>query len=287
MPVRPVTVDLPPATQPAAQPQMSTAALDELNSRVAKLDAENAKLKADLAAARAEAKTAKSQSASSSSKLTEEREALNSQIARITADRDRAEAARDQARVDLAAARAQLDVYEKTIREGAPIDAAALQQALRESQMKVDMTVRAFAVIEQENSRIHSQFRDMDPRRAAADLQRQERELQDLRNDLTAERIRSANLARELARARPGLGIVVEETPAPTSPTSPAMAAEIAAAAPEADVKTHTVAEGENLSLISKRYYETPNRWMDIYNANKDVMKNENHVVPGMKLRIP
>lgn len=292
LPVLPVASEPPPAeTRPAPQvqapPLITPAALDELKARVSKIEAENTKLKSDLAAARAELKTAKTQSATTASKLSDEREDLTSQITQLTAEKARAEAARDQARVDLASARARLEVYENSIREGAPIDAAALQEALNQSQKRVDMTVRAFAVIEQENNRIHSQFRDMDPDRAASDLQRQERELQDLRRDLDAEKTRSANLARELARARPGLGLVIDESVKPTSPTSPNSAAAVAAATPPAEMKTHTVADGENLSLISKRYYNTPNRWMEIYNANRDVLPNEHSLAPGMKLRIP
>jgi nucleoid-associated protein YgaU len=47
------------------------------------------------------------------------------------------------------------------------------------------------------------------------------------------------------------------------------------------------VADGENLSVISKRYYGNAGRWMEIFNANRDIMQNENSLAPGMKLRIP
>lgn len=53
------------------------------------------------------------------------------------------------------------------------------------------------------------------------------------------------------------------------------------------EARMHTVAGGETLSIISEHYYKTPSRWREIFNANRDVMKSENHLVPGMKLRIP
>ena len=57
------------------------------------------------------------------------------------------------------------------------------------------------------------------------------------------------------------------------------------AAAPEARI--HTVVEGDSLSRISMRYYGTPNRWQEIYNANRDVLQASSTLRVGMQLRIP
>ena len=60
----------------------------------------------------------------------------------------------------------------------------------------------------------------------------------------------------------------------------------VAAPAP-APVRTHVVAEGDSLTRISVRYYGTTNRWQDIYDANRDILKGENALRPGQRLKIP
>ena len=65
-------------------------------------------------------------------------------------------------------------------------------------------------------------------------------------------------------------------------PTRPATAP-----AATAEVRYHTVAEGDSLSRISMRYYGTPNRWQEIYNANRDVLQASSVLRVGMQLRIP
>ena len=54
-----------------------------------------------------------------------------------------------------------------------------------------------------------------------------------------------------------------------------------------AEVRYHTVAEGDSLSRISLRYYGTPNRWQDIFQANRDVLQGSSALRVGMQLRIP
>jgi nucleoid-associated protein YgaU len=73
---------------------------------------------------------------------------------------------------------------------------------------------------------------------------------------------------------------------APTRPSA-APANRPDSAAPYIEAKVHTVADGENLSAIAKRYYGNAGRWMEIFNANRDILQNENSLSPGMKLRIP
>jgi nucleoid-associated protein YgaU len=63
-------------------------------------------------------------------------------------------------------------------------------------------------------------------------------------------------------------------------------AAQAKVAAPQG-VK-HTVASGETLSHISDKYYKTPNRWREIYEANKEVIgDNPGMIKPGQVLVIP
>lgn len=49
----------------------------------------------------------------------------------------------------------------------------------------------------------------------------------------------------------------------------------------------HIVADGENLNNISMKYYNTPHRWADIYEANQDVISNVNQLQIGTPLVIP
>lgn len=63
----------------------------------------------------------------------------------------------------------------------------------------------------------------------------------------------------------------------------------------EADIKVkiteyyhkHKVASGESLSKISKEYYRNAMKYMDIYNANTDQLKNPDLIHPGQELIIP
>jgi chromosome segregation ATPase len=57
--------------------------------------------------------------------------------------------------------------------------------------------------------------------------------------------------------------------------------------APAAEVRYHTVVEGDSLSRISLRYYGTPSRWQEIFNANRDVLQGSSALRVGMQLRIP
>jgi nucleoid-associated protein YgaU len=49
----------------------------------------------------------------------------------------------------------------------------------------------------------------------------------------------------------------------------------------------HTVMKGENLHSIAQHYYGDPEKWGEIYKANKDKIKDPNKIWPGCKLNIP
>lgn len=50
---------------------------------------------------------------------------------------------------------------------------------------------------------------------------------------------------------------------------------------------THEVVAGETLSSISLKYLGTNRRFLDVYEANRDVLRGPNDLVVGMKLKIP
>jgi LysM repeat protein len=49
----------------------------------------------------------------------------------------------------------------------------------------------------------------------------------------------------------------------------------------------HTVQPGESLSKIAKVHLDNANRYMEIFNANKDKLKDPNVIQPGQQLVIP
>ena len=71
--------------------------------------------------------------------------------------------------------------------------------------------------------------------------------------------------------------------PAPTGRP----AATTAANSPATPGRRHVVAQGDTLYKIAQRYYGSGSKWPEILEANRDVLKNENAVRPGMELRIP
>ena len=44
---------------------------------------------------------------------------------------------------------------------------------------------------------------------------------------------------------------------------------------------------GDTLGKISSRFYGTSRRYMDIYNANRDVLSSPSSIEVGQTLRIP
>ena len=71
--------------------------------------------------------------------------------------------------------------------------------------------------------------------------------------------------------------------PAPTGRP----AATTASNPPATSGRRHVVTQGDTLYKIAQRYYGSGAKWPEILEANRDVLKNENAVRPGMELRIP
>jgi nucleoid-associated protein YgaU len=51
--------------------------------------------------------------------------------------------------------------------------------------------------------------------------------------------------------------------------------------------RTYTVKSGDTLSKIAKETLGNANSYMDIFNANKDVLTDPDHIKPGQVLKIP
>jgi chromosome segregation ATPase len=248
-----------------------------LNGEVEAQKAQIAKLEADLTAARAETSAAKEKAGELDTQLqtalanpNPDRDAHSREIATLRQDRLRAEQARDQLRVDFAAARSKLEA-----------DLAAARNETREVRAQV-------AKLEADLAAARSEARSGEAQLGESTAQLQDA-LAKASDDLTAEQIRNENLVRELARVRPGVLLASADTSTPRAAPSRTPASEfVVVPVPAATaVRVHTVANGENLSMISLRYYNSPNRWQEIFNANREVMNSPNQLAPGTKLRIP
>lgn len=58
----------------------------------------------------------------------------------------------------------------------------------------------------------------------------------------------------------------------------------------EEKIKTqrfHIISEGETLSEISRKYYDSARKWQKILDANRGVIEDENKLKPGTKIIIP
>ena len=51
--------------------------------------------------------------------------------------------------------------------------------------------------------------------------------------------------------------------------------------------RTYTVVSGDTLSKIAKKLLGNANRWPEIHELNKDVVKNPDLIHPGQVLKIP
>jgi len=61
-----------------------------------------------------------------------------------------------------------------------------------------------------------------------------------------------------------------------------------APAAPAAPAgRTYTVVAGDSLSKIAKKLLGNANRWREIHELNKDLVKNPDLIHPGQVLKIP
>jgi LysM repeat protein len=56
---------------------------------------------------------------------------------------------------------------------------------------------------------------------------------------------------------------------------------------PEPEAQYYTVVKGDTLSKVSKQYYDDPNQYMKIFDANKPMLSHPDKIYPGQVLRIP
>lgn len=112
-------------------------------------------------------------------------------------------------------------------------------------------------------------------------------ENESLKRDLVSAQNRVAQLENVLAQAR---RIPNPQTSTGGSTVRPSGGTTTTGNTPPnpADVpRSYTVQSGDTLSTISTRFYGTPSRWIDIYQANRDRLSSENALRVGQEIRIP
>lgn len=111
-------------------------------------------------------------------------------------------------------------------------------------------------------------------------------ENESLKRDLVAAEKRVSQLENVLVQARR-----MPSPQAQTTTTSREQAPRSTAASPPPDPeevpRRYTVQSGDTLSTISRRFYGTPSRWVDIFQANRDRLSSENALRVGQEIRIP
>jgi nucleoid-associated protein YgaU len=241
----------------------------ELATRLAALDRQIAELTARATAA--ETKLAAAAPAVASSASAEETEAKLATALRSYAmlqqeiDQTREAAAKTEtklatAQAEVAALRAQVDALnpngkEMTLLRQASISAATEAVELRDQLRQAQGSVGQLA---EENAQLRTRLALLGPPPAP----------------MLASPTRYA--------PTPPPAAVAKAAPAPSSATS---AAKPAAAAPAA--RQHVVVEGDTLSKISRRYYGTSERWPEILEANRDILRDARNLPMGASLRIP
>ena len=131
-------------------------------------------------------------------------------------------------------------------------------------------------------------------------LQQENQQLKDQIAALRAGGITSGNVGGPAPAGAPptdtGSAPIVLRLPAARTPTIRVPAAAVAAGQPAVAAppkppagapRTHVVVQGDTLYKIAQRYYGNGGRWPEILQANRDVLKDQNAVRPGMELRIP
>ena len=86
------------------------------------------------------------------------------------------------------------------------------------------------------------------------------------------------NVLGKARRATPAQSVNSTNTLSPISESSPN---------PSSVPRTYTVQSGDTLSAISKRFYGTSSRYIDIFQANRDRLSSEGALRVGQVIRIP
>jgi nucleoid-associated protein YgaU len=57
--------------------------------------------------------------------------------------------------------------------------------------------------------------------------------------------------------------------------------------APSPEEQTYTIESGDSLSKIAKHFYGDASKWRQIFEANRDIIKDPDLIHPGQTIKIP
>ena len=213
---------------------------------------------------------------------------MTTRNARVAQARQETEAARSQVQADADQAHTSLAALQAK--------EAATESAVKQDSAQVDALTGQLAAAQRDLAAVRAdaaRARDA----AAASARERDARIAQIQQESTAvnARLRFAQstldqiaAAARLINGSPSLPIPAAAAPAAgTAATAAPPAAGSAPAAASEPGRTHIVQDGDSLTRISTRYYGTPNRWQDIYDANRDVLQGQNTLQPGQRLKIP
>ena len=310
----------------SARGQTLTVAQAELSAKVAALASERDNLALQLAnerTANAKTKALVDKMAAERESLVEQ---INTQSSRPAAAAPAEDKQVQELTTRLAAAEQELVTLRAQATESRPATTESpaepspaeqnLQSQLTDTQEKLATALRSYTLLEQElnqtrterdqaaaeNATLRGQTVALGAAQQEAAQARQvganaTDEVAALREQLRQTQGEIARLAEENAHFRTKLAL----QPAPPSttlsaPLRPAVAstpAQVRTSAvttkstPAAAPRQHVVAEGDTLGKIAKKYYGTADRWPEIYEANRDVLRNADRLPVSVTLRIP
>lgn len=104
------------------------------------------------------------------------------------------------------------------------------------------------------------------------------------------EKLKTVRRENDQLKQQLGVRLAEAKAPAPTPRTAPQETADstpATTAAPASAKRTYVIAKGDTLAAISLKVYGNKNRWKEIYQANRNVMKTERDLKVGVTLTIP
>ncbi|HND62100.1 MAG TPA: LysM peptidoglycan-binding domain-containing protein, partial [Opitutaceae bacterium] len=269
-----------------------TSANDQLQAQVKDLADKVAAAQADKTQAAqnaTEVANLRTQLAAAQAKLTESDKAVDQQGATVaelteanqhlTSEREALRKQLDDQATQLAALKADSDKLAQS--EQARITAEQRAAALATITSQLTAAQRDNASLRADNARLTETLQSVDRDRSARIAQLQQE------NAAISARLRQAqgtlDSIANAARVLNG-GALPQVASSGQVPIRPASASPVSAA-PEN--RYHVVQEGDSLTRISVRYYGTAQRWNEIYDANRDLLRGENALRPGQRLKIP
>ncbi len=169
----------------------------------------------------------------------------------------------------------RIEEQAQRVAEAADTKAAEVQKAVAEATKKVEAQLAEMRVQLVQKERELTDLR--------VKLSEKDRELAAQRSEVAEKNVALVEKDRQIAELQAALKAAQAEVEALRVQAAPA-ARTVAAEAP---ARTYVVKPGDSLSAIAQAVYGNAARWPEIFEANKDKIKDPRLIRPGQELRIP